>query len=66
MSVHYLHRMDRDLDTIRNADDAKTRLDHEMPTDDDRREDGVPVAALCVLAGGVMSLACAVAAWWLA
>jgi len=66
MSVHYLHRMDRDLETIRNADDAKTRRDHEMPPDDDLREDGVPVAALCVLAGGFMDIGAAVLAWWLA
>ncbi len=68
MSVHYLHRMDRDLETIRNADDAKTRLEHEMPETEWRPDSrgGDLIAGICVLAGMVFAAAAAIAGWLLA
>jgi hypothetical protein len=68
MSVHYLHRMDRDLETIRNADDAKTRLEHEMPEAEYKPDasSGDMIAGICVLAGMVFAAAAAIAGWLLA
>jgi len=68
MSVHYLHRMDRDLETIRNADDAKTRLEHEMPEAEYKPDarSGDLIAGICVLAGMFFAAAAALAGWLLA
>jgi hypothetical protein len=68
MSVHYLHRMDRDLETIRNADDAKTRLDHELPEDDYEPDGrgGDLIAGICVLAGVLMAVIAGILGWLLA
>ena len=68
MSVHYLHRMDRDVETIRNADDAKTRRDHEMPEDDYRPDGrgGDMIAGICVLVGVCMVVTAGILGWLLA